>query len=52
MEFLYLDPGAGSLLLQILAGGFVAGLVFFKSIWYRIKSVFSSKNKSEKEQND
>lgn len=35
----YLDPGAGSMILQVLAGG-VAGLVVFgKLYWGRIKRV-------------
>jgi len=35
----YLDPGAGSLILQALAGG-VAGLVVFGKIyWGRVKRV-------------
>ncbi|MCG3205905.1 MAG: hypothetical protein KCHDKBKB_02629 [Elusimicrobia bacterium] len=38
--FAYMDPGSGSLLLQLLAGG-VAGLVVaFRIYWKKIKGVF------------
>jgi hypothetical protein len=38
--FAYLDPGAGSMILQALAGG-VAGLaVFGRLYWGRLKRVF------------
>ncbi len=47
---LYLDPGTGSLLLQILAGGFLASIVFFKRIWYSVLSVFKRKNGAESEE--
>lgn len=43
----YIDPGSGSLILQIIIGGFVASLMFFKSIWYRIISFFKG-NKDNK----
>ena len=38
--FAYLDPGAGSMILQALAGG-VAGLVVFGRLyWGRLKRIF------------
>jgi hypothetical protein len=33
----YLDPGAGSLLLQLLAGGFAAVAVTGRLYWHRFK---------------
>lgn len=48
--FLYIDPGTGSLLLQILAGGFLASLMFFKRIWYGIFSFFKGKGQKENEE--
>jgi hypothetical protein len=36
----YLDPGSGSLVLQVLAGGAAAVAVTTKIYWNRIKSVF------------
>ena len=37
---LYIDPGSGSLLLQILAGGVLAAGMFLKSYWERVKFTF------------
>jgi hypothetical protein len=36
----YLDPGSGSLILQVLAGGVAAVAVSFKVFWRRITSFF------------
>ena len=36
----YLDPGTGSLLLQVLIGGVAGGLVVLKRYWKRIKEIF------------
>jgi hypothetical protein len=46
---LYIDPGTGSLLLQIVAGGFIASIMFFKKIWYSIFSLFKRKEDGENE---
>jgi hypothetical protein len=43
---LYIDPGTGSLLLQVIVGGIVAGSLFFKRAWHSILAVF--KRKSDK----
>jgi hypothetical protein len=37
---LYIDPGSGSLILQVLAGGALAAAMFVKTYWLRIKSFF------------
>ena len=44
---LYIDPGTGSLLLQMVIGGIVASSLFFKNIWVRVFSVFKKKKDSE-----
>ena len=36
----YLDPGGGSMLLQLLLGGFAAVGVIAKLYWHRLTSVF------------
>lgn len=36
----YLDPGAGSLLLQVLLAGFAAGGVLLKFYWSRLRAMF------------
>ncbi len=44
---LYIDPGSGSLLLQVLIGGIVAGSLFFKRFFIRLFSVFKRKDKDQ-----
>ncbi|RLC57799.1 MAG: hypothetical protein DRI30_03640 [Chloroflexi bacterium] len=34
----YLDPGAGSLMLQMLVAGILGGLYTIKLYWYRLKA--------------
>jgi hypothetical protein len=42
-HILYIDPGTGSLLLQLIAGGLIASAVFFKKTWYSFLSIFRKK---------
>lgn len=35
----YIDPGAGSMILQVLAGGVAGVMVFGKLYWAKIKRV-------------
>ena len=44
--FAYLDPGTGSMVLQIILGGFAAIGVALKLYWYRIKAFFGFKSDS------
>ena len=39
----YLDPGSGSMLLQVLLGGFAAAGVIVKLYWNRVTSLFRRK---------
>jgi len=39
--FAYLDPGSGSMLLQMLIGGIVAALYTLKLYWRQMKGLFS-----------
>ena len=46
----YLDPGTGSILLQVLIGG-VAGLgVIVKLYWHRLRALFGSRKKGPREE--
>ena len=36
----YVDPGAGSMLMQLLLGGAMAGLVMLRSRWERVRGWF------------
>jgi hypothetical protein len=41
--FAYLDPGTGSMILQLLLGGVAGALVIAKLYWHRLKSMFGAK---------
>ena len=43
----YLDPGSGSMLLQVLLGGSAAVAVIFKLYWNRVTALFRRKGESE-----
>jgi len=42
--YAYLDPGSGSMLLQLLLGGVAAVGVVSKLYWHRVTSIFRRKN--------
>ena len=45
--YAYLDPGTGSMFLQLLLGGVAGGLVICKLYWHRLKDMFrSARNQS------
>jgi len=50
--YAYLDPGAGSLLLQGLIAGLMAALVTLKVFWSRIKTFFGGSSAEEKQARD
>jgi hypothetical protein len=41
MLFAYLDPGSGSLLLQVLIAGMLSSLFFLKSTFLMVRTSFS-----------
>lgn len=43
---LYLDPGAGSLILQIILGGILASGLFIKNFWHQFIGLFKRNKKS------
>lgn len=43
----YIDPGTGSLILQLLIGAMVGGWYVAKNYWLRIKSFFSKLGKAD-----
>jgi hypothetical protein len=49
LSLLYIDPGTGSLLMQIIAGGALVSVMFFKKIWYTVTSVFRRRKHKEDE---
>lgn len=46
----YLDPGTGSLILQLLLGGVAGAWVILKLFGQRIKALFGFKGKEEHEE--
>ena len=42
----YLDPGTGSMLLQVVLGGIAAVGVALKLFWYKIRAAFGDKKTS------
>jgi hypothetical protein len=49
----YLDPGSGSMLIQIIIGAFLGGGLIIKAYWQKIfkfiRKLFSPKNAQKKE---
>lgn len=49
----YIDPGTGSIIIQVLIGVIVSGMLVGKIFWNRIKafvmSLFTKRNKYDKE---
>jgi hypothetical protein len=54
MVWLYLDPGSGSLLIQLLIAALAGLAIFFGSNWRKIKRLFKKNrdNDSESEEED
>jgi len=46
--YAYIDPGTGSMLLQVLIAGIMGGLFFIKKKWKKIRSFFKKENSHEK----
>ena len=51
---LYIDPGSGSYLVQVIIAAVLGTLFYFKSLWFRIKSFFvrSKKERARENEND
>ena len=47
--FLYVDPGSGSYLVQMIIAGVLGALFYFKTAWWKIKSFFTRKNKDDRQ---
>ena len=39
--YAYIDPGTGSLIIQLVIGAIAAASLLFKSFWFRVKEFFS-----------
>jgi hypothetical protein len=54
MQLLYIDPGSGSYLVQVIIAAVLGFIFYFKTVWTWIKSFFIKypQNKEEKNNND
>lgn len=49
---LYVDPGSGSYLIQVIIAAILGALFYFKTIWWKIKSFFHRPKKEDSPKND
>jgi hypothetical protein len=49
---LYIDPGSGSYLVQMIIAGVLAGLFYFKNLWWKVKSFFTKSKKADSPDNE
>ena len=45
---LYIDPGSGSYLIQVIIAAVLGAAFFFKNLWWKFRSLFSKKKASQK----
>ena len=48
----YIDPGSGSAIMSAIIGFFVAVGLAIKTYWYKLKSLFTGKQKPQPENTD
>lgn len=48
----YLDPGSGSILLQLLLAALLGAAVILRSQWSKIKALFGRKDASKEDEDD
>lgn len=49
---LYIDPGSGSYILQMIIAAVLGVSFFFKNFWYNIKAFFTGKKTKKDEEKD
>lgn len=47
----YIDPGTGSMLLQVIGAGIAGAIFYFRELRYKILSIFSRRNAAPAEEN-
>ena len=50
--FLYIDPGSGSYLVQMIIAGILGSLFFIKNAWAKVKDFFTGKKTAEEDNNN
>jgi tmRNA-binding protein len=48
--FLYLDPGSGSYLIQVIIAAVLGATLYFKNSWIKIKSFFTKRKRQDDEE--
>lgn len=48
---LYIDPGSGSYLVQVIIAAILGVAVYFRTIWARIKAFFGGRKKVQEPDN-
>lgn len=49
---LYVDPGSGSYLIQVIIAAVLGALFYFKNLWWRIKAFFTKSKEEEPEKEE
>jgi len=49
---LYIDPGSGSYLVQMIVAAVLGASFFFKNLWLKIRSFFFKPKKEDQPEND
>lgn len=52
IQFLYIDPGSSSMIIQMIVAGALGAVFFIKNGWYKIKSFFTGKKPGNDEEKD
>ncbi len=50
--FLYIDPGSGSYLVQVIIAAVLGFTFFFKNFWLKIRSFFVKPKPEQKDEKD
>ena len=50
--FLYIDPGSGSYILQMIIAAVLGVSFFFKNFWFSIKAFFTGKKSKKEDEKD
>ena len=48
---LYIDPGSGSYLVQVIIAGVLGALFYFKGLWFKFKGLFKGTDRRNKKEN-
>ena len=52
IELLYVDPGSGGYLIQVIIAAILGIAFYFKNIWLKIKSFFGRSRKDDSSLNE